>query len=71
MAPVFLHHDRRTVFLITVICLALQAFCLIGRLQGQALGNDRPTLGLCLDSRALQPTGRLPLSHLAGLRIPT
>ncbi|AVV40609.1 transposase [Streptomyces sp. P3] len=69
VAPVFLHHNRRIAALITVICLALLVFCLIERQVRQALGGDQTMRGLYPDNRALRPTGRLILYHLADLRI--
>ncbi|WP_405969311.1 IS1634 family transposase [Streptomyces sp. NBC_00988] len=69
VAPVFLHHNRRIAALITVICLALLVFCLIERQVRQALGDDQSMRGLYPDNRALRPTGRMILYHLADLRI--
>jgi transposase len=69
VAPVFLHHNRRIAALITVICLALLVFCLIERQVRQALGDNQTMRGLYPDNRAVRPTGRMILYHLAGLRM--
>lgn len=69
VAPVFLHHNRRIAALITVACLALLVFCLIERQVRQALGGDQTTRGLYPDNRAVRPTGRMILYHLASLRM--
>jgi transposase len=69
VAPVFLHHNRRIAALITVICLALLVFCLIERQVRQALGGDQTMRGLYPDNRAVRPTGRMILYHLASLRM--
>ncbi|WP_327223340.1 hypothetical protein OG229_04325 [Streptomyces platensis] len=65
----FLHHNRRIAALITVACLALLVFCLIERQVRQALGGDQTTRGLYPDNRAVRPTGRMILYHLASLRM--
>ncbi|MGW1655558.1 hypothetical protein [Streptomyces atratus] len=69
VAPVFLQHNRRISALITVICLALLVFCLIERQVRQALGGNQTMRGLNPEYRAVRPTGRMILYHLAGLRI--
>jgi transposase len=69
VAPVFLQHNRRISALITVICLALLVFCLIERQVRQALGGNQTMRGLYPDNRAVRPTGRMILYHLASLRM--
>ena len=69
VAPVFLQHNRRISALITVICLALLVFCLIERQVRQALGGHQTMRGLYPDNRAVRPTGRMILYHLASLRM--
>ncbi|MFC8553486.1 IS1634 family transposase [Streptomyces sp. NPDC057273] len=69
VAPVFLQHNRRIAALITVIALALLVFCLIERQVRQALGGDQTMRGLYPDNRAVRPTGRMILYHLASLRM--
>ncbi|MFD7283799.1 hypothetical protein ACFV80_44150 [Streptomyces sp. NPDC059862] len=69
VAPVFLQHNRRISALITVICLALLVFCLIERQVRQALGGNQTMRGLYPDNRAVRPTGRMILYHLASLQM--
>ncbi|WP_246204754.1 hypothetical protein [Streptomyces tailanensis] len=66
---VFLQHNRRIAALITVICLALLVFCLIGRQVRQALGSEQTMRGLYPDSRAVRPTGRMIFCQLSSLTL--
>ncbi|WP_328545085.1 hypothetical protein [Streptomyces europaeiscabiei] len=66
---VFLQHNRRIAALITVICLALPVFCLIGRQVRQALGSEQTMRGLYPDNCAVRPTGRMIFGQLSSLTL--
>jgi hypothetical protein len=61
-----LQHNRRIAALITVICLALLVFCLIGRQIRQALDSEQTMRGLHPDNR---PTGRMIFCQLSSLTL--
>jgi hypothetical protein len=65
----FLHNNRRTEALITVICLALLIFCLIEREVRSQLAPETTMVGIYPENRAVKPTGRLIFAALAGMRL--
>jgi hypothetical protein len=69
VAPMFLHNNRRTEALITVICLALLIFCLIEREVRSQLAPETTMVGIYPENRAVKPTGRLIFAALAGMRL--
>jgi hypothetical protein len=64
VAPLFLKNNRRITSLLTVITLALLAYCLIERQVRQELGPDQMMRGLFSDNCAVRAAGRLILDTL-------